>query len=527
MKILVPVRESSDPQNDGQGPAYQMDVVRGYLRSQGERFKDYEIVFKRYTQSTTYTDYEARKDFQDILLNLEAGDIPAFADSSRFSRNVAPSVQFLNDLLKAGKVRFMIVSERTFDLNNDTDFSDLIKIMADEHRTSREWFKKGKKGKIAWRDLGYFIGGPRPFGYNLNRIRLGQRWRTVYEVNEEDKKIYLIIINLYLNEGLSTTDVAIELNKRDYKSPKGMEWQSGTILRILKNDIFYGRQDDKGNWIAPPLIDKPTWDKIQTVLTKNLKRGKGAKPKEMVPLRDLLECSCGSGKLQYANQLIDGAHKDQYHYKYFYCKHNTGSKVNKVPKCPIRLDAGEIINLILEAVADDLGSEERLKGLFKASMDFFFVNGTEIETAVADKKKEIAKEDSRIAKLIDLYDKTDDMTLAEYSARKRPHIDKKIQLTEELERLQEKLKAGSQKEKDMAAIQNYLPAKVKEMSDYPQEIIAFWLDLLIDRVIITPIKAGYSYKIEYAIDIDRILGEDIENIEDNAFFKPHITPQYP
>lgn len=373
-KILEVIRESSDGQNDGSGPEQQQEKLEMFFASQS-RFKGFEIVVKKYVQSTFDTEFEARRDYQDILSHLQNDDIPAFADTSRFSRFFKPSFQFITKLQEEGKVKFIIVDERIFDLNNHIDFTDLVKSMADEQRNSRTWFDKGKNGRASWRRKGFYIGGPIPPGYSIKKVLIGKKERSQYVIDQEKAtKIYLRIADMFFDQSKSCNDIAVTFNiekiptsgrfknsQSKWFKDKGQFWTGETIRQILRNPFYKGKIVN-GQVVIPALITEEHWNKIQQEMTR--RRKCGGTPKKMFLLRGLLRCGrCGS-TLCVVDTVQKRMTKENYVYSKYTCGCRNLEKVYKpyVKECDLppvhikRLD-----EIVWNRVSITLLSEDALK----------------------------------------------------------------------------------------------------------------------------------------------------------------------
>ena len=142
-------------------------------------------------------------------------------------------------------------------------------------------------------------------------------------IDEDEKSIFLKLVDLYLNSGYGTNQLANWLNensiptktskvfKNGYTLKKGVsnrkrtthktdnEWNPGTINSMFKNELYYGKRKFKigeGTYEyvdCDPIIDKNTFDKIQKLRTTNAIMKK-KEDKYFYLLKDLLICQCGA-----------------------------------------------------------------------------------------------------------------------------------------------------------------------------------------------------------------------------------------
>ena len=97
----------------------------------------------------------------------------------------------------------------------------------------------------------------------------------------------------------SLPEIRRHLDSRGFKRARGGRLTTGTLRRMLRNEIYCGRLvvpkwglDGAGSW--QPIVDRQTWLKAQRMLDSN---GATAVPKQQArpdfPLRRFVRCTCG------------------------------------------------------------------------------------------------------------------------------------------------------------------------------------------------------------------------------------------
>ncbi|GFN32386.1 recombinase family protein [Paenibacillus xylaniclasticus] len=135
-------------------------------------------------------------------------------------------------------------------------------------------------------------------------------------VNEEEKAVYLKMVDLLLNQDKTCSDIARILSRK-HPAPKKSKWYQTTVSRILNNPLytgtyFYGKTETiqshgkkttikkpKEEWYKidiPRYIDEETYNRILIKLKKNSKNSsKMGRPSDDYLLKGIVKCGrCGA-----------------------------------------------------------------------------------------------------------------------------------------------------------------------------------------------------------------------------------------
>ena len=198
------------------------------------------------------------------------------------------------------------------DTTSDTgDFTiKLLSLLSElERKTIRA---RTKSGRVASFRAGKSFPGRVPYGY------LWDKDNKIIDIDTERAEIYQKIVDMYLNDHLSTTFVADELKKMGIETPgsrynkenKTIEWTDTMVGRILHNTAYYGKathlqkgyetdfskktgrpynrkvnkpnDSDPITFTFPKLIFKERWDDIQKRIAYNKSKPKKARKKDAV-----------------------------------------------------------------------------------------------------------------------------------------------------------------------------------------------------------------------------------------------------
>jgi site-specific DNA recombinase len=202
----------------------------------------------------------------------------------------------------------LYVNNQKYDFDNKMDrlLFGVLSIVNEFENHQR--FEKGLMGKIKILEDDKHWGGTIPFGYDKDKDgRLIPHKFT--------SKMLKMIFQQYV-KGKSINKIGNKLEELNVWTQRGnKKWNDNSIRLILKNELYYlgkmkfevktlkGKSKEycreKGLLVekiinCPPLVDKETFDKVQSMMSKNRKSSK--RPIEnKVLLRGLIRCgNCGS-----------------------------------------------------------------------------------------------------------------------------------------------------------------------------------------------------------------------------------------
>ena len=116
-KLWKIIRVSTEAQRKKEGPAVQNEAIDKFIASQ-EKYKGYEIMMREYSQSSTEPKFlEDRPDLIEILSFIEDGDIVAYYNMERLSREDSVRSEFVQRLIHKKGVHYLIVSNKEYDLH--------------------------------------------------------------------------------------------------------------------------------------------------------------------------------------------------------------------------------------------------------------------------------------------------------------------------------------------------------------------------------------------------------------------------
>ena len=178
-------------------------------------------------------DYK-RDNFMRMIQDALEGKIDLILTKSvsRFARNTVDSLKYIRKLKEKNiGVYFEEEGINTLEMSGELLITILSAVAQQESETISSHVLLGFNMK---KERGEIIAFSKCLGYKYN-----YETRTM-EINKEEAEIVKYIFNRYC-EGMGATNIAKELTKSKYKTPRGSsKWCESTIRGILKNEKYKG-----------------------------------------------------------------------------------------------------------------------------------------------------------------------------------------------------------------------------------------------------------------------------------------------
>ena len=304
-RVAIYIRLSRDDGNiESDSIVSQRSLLKRYIKE-----NNYNLVEEYVDDGFTGTNFE-RPAFKKMIKDIELGKINMIItkDMSRLGRDYIGTGELIEKYFPDRNVRYIAINDGidTFLDNTNNDIAPFKAIMNDMY--AKDISKKVKTSLHSRMKDGLYVSGRCPFGYmkdpdNKNHLI----------INDEQAEIVKLIFDLAL-EGNTYHFIAQELTRRKIKTPasyynyvwntkctnsfcvsqdKGV-WVDTTIKAILTNQIYVGdsvqgktkkinyklkrtvKTNPKEYIIVEnthePIIDRNTFNYVQTLLPKNVKR---------------------------------------------------------------------------------------------------------------------------------------------------------------------------------------------------------------------------------------------------------------
>ena len=273
-------------------------MLQNYIKSHKD---DFDLINEYIDENYTGTNFN-RPEFKSMMKDIENGLINCVIckDLSRFGRDYIEAGRYLERVFPEYDVRFIAINDNIDSLKQAYDMLLPVKNVFNQQYASDISTKVQTAFKTK-QTMGSFIGAFASYGYSKD---LNNRNKLV--IDEYASQIVKRIFQIYL-DGYGKIKIAKVLNEdgilcpSEYKAQNGLNYTNGqkignttywtypTIHRLLSNEMYIGNMVQnkterrmkgkakalpKDKWIVvknthPPIINKITWDKVQTLLNKN------------------------------------------------------------------------------------------------------------------------------------------------------------------------------------------------------------------------------------------------------------------
>lgn len=235
MNVVLYARVSSDKQaeKDLSIPA-QLKALRQHALSRKWN------IFKEFIDEAESARSADRPAFQEMIAEAKQKNPPFSAilvwKLNRFARNREDSIIY-KSLLRRKGIQVISINEQIDDTASGKLLEGLLEVIDEFYSVNlaQDTIRGMKENAMR----GFLNGGKGAFGYRLKKVSANGQEKRTYEINEAEAPIVREIFKLCI-EGEGAKDIALILNKKDYKKPSGKEWRSNSVAYILRNEAYTG-----------------------------------------------------------------------------------------------------------------------------------------------------------------------------------------------------------------------------------------------------------------------------------------------
>lgn len=264
MKTGIYIRVSTDEQaKEGYSIPAQRNRLEAFCVSQG-----WDIIGFYVDEGISAKDTN-RPELQRMLKHIENGIIECVLvyRLDRLTRSVRDLYELL-DVFEKHDCKFKSATE-VYDTTTPMGrlFITIVAALAQwERENLGERVRMGMQEKA---EEGKWVVNTPPYGYDIDKEN------DALVINENEAVIIRKIFNMYLS-GMGTHKIAYTLNQNGIETKKQSAWMGNTVRQMLRNPIYkgtmrYNYRVNKENYfevdgVAPVIIDKETFDKVQAVI---------------------------------------------------------------------------------------------------------------------------------------------------------------------------------------------------------------------------------------------------------------------
>jgi len=287
------LRVSSKKQKDNYSIPYQADVFLEEIKKYGfkantkhlERisekykgehqiinFRGKSLVYLEDGVSATSFNQDRSEEYSRMISDAKTGnyDVLLAIKVDRMARDQEQSLGMVRVLNKENGIRVIIPEDRidTDDKSWKDDYELRAWLASREGRQIKFRMDSGRKRKMKDKRR----VGDWPFGYTPIKDDTG-KWNGLLEKNEEQAHWVTEIFRWYVDDGLSTGKIAKRLNEKGIRTKPGTEWCGDSIIYLLSNETYTGRQSRKHladkydtdipDFECPPIISKKQFQKVR------------------------------------------------------------------------------------------------------------------------------------------------------------------------------------------------------------------------------------------------------------------------
>ncbi len=363
----------------------QVDKIKKYCE-----LKNYQLVDMFIDEGFTASNMK-RPRLLDLLNSLDKIDAIVFTRLDRFSRNVLEANKMLATLQK-NSVSMIAIEEEDI---NTTDADGLFMFQLKVSLAEREIKKTSERIRSVFEykiKEGQVISGVTALGYKIATVDGIKRMVK----DEDEAPIVMDIFNYFLK--YQSIRVVTDLINKKYDIKKSYQ----VYNHLLKNEIYIGKYRNNDNFVDP-YIDKDTFDKIQKLITKNIRTGD---KKFTYIFSGLIRCPECKKLLTGTRTLYRGRYYYYYrcnrHYISKWCSMNKSCSENLIEKYLLEnietLVSDRIAYIKSVEPADNVNIEKEIKSL-RAELDNLNYIFMKKRISVAEYDRLYEKTESKIKKL--------------------------------------------------------------------------------------------------------------------------------
>lgn len=302
-RIAIYCRVSSDDQKEKDTIDNQVDILNTYIEMKDDLEKYDEYLDDGVSGTIPFQERSCGK---KLIEDAKRGLFDAILvwKIDRFGRDTLSGLSAV-ELLRQYNIEIISVTE-PFDLNTPTGRFQFITYLNMAELERNNILDRMFLGATRAAKQGKWLGGIVPYGYFVNKDKY-------LEINEIEAVVVRKIFDMYVNDNLSSLDIAVFLNssgidcnyasrgtgKKNITEKKSL-WSTSTIQRILRSSTYmgiheYGKRASRRKETifreVPAIIPEEVFEKATYTRKENIKYSKRNSPNRIFLLRTMVKCA--------------------------------------------------------------------------------------------------------------------------------------------------------------------------------------------------------------------------------------------
>lgn len=271
----------------------------------------------------------ARPEIQRLLQDVQDGKWQGclVTEISRLARGDSIDQGIVMQTFKYSRAVIVVYPGQIYNPQNDFDETALemsLFLSRQEYKMMRRRMQAGRAASVR---EGHYVGGKRPYGYQVVKIK-GNKGYTLQQIPEE-ARIVRQAFSWYLYDGLGATAIAKRLNAMGSRTYNGCLWDAGNVRHMLFLPVYAGfvqwyKREERpaiidgrkiktrpfseryilAKGLHEPIVTEEEFQRVRQIAESNRCRPVAQRYAIQTPLAGLIKCSfCGKAMIRHTSAM--------------------------------------------------------------------------------------------------------------------------------------------------------------------------------------------------------------------------------
>jgi site-specific DNA recombinase len=468
MKIAaLYARVSTTKQQLNENIASQIAALKDYAAQH-----DYQISPQEIYQDDGYSGSTLDRPALDRLRDAVAqGRVEAviILSPDRLARQFAYQYIVVEEFERAG-CKVVFINHRFGSTPAERMLQEMTGVFAEYERALIT--ERCRRGRLHKARSGKVVISVAPYGYTY--MPRSEHCSGELLVNDAEAGVVRQIFQWLIDGQLSVSEITQRLNQSGFRTRRGNKWQRGTVINLLRNEVYAGtyyynrkrtvpaKQQNRsrlgsprkhhisaalrpeGEWIAvqvTPVIDQETWDAARRQLKLNQERAGRNNKKRDYLLKGLLVCGCCNLRMRGTTR---GTVRPQR--RYACSRYGALPEIDSTP-CSNRVISADIIEeIVWQSITELLRDPDLLMTQYRQRQEPGFSATQQLEQLRLERRLSVLRCEAQ--RLIDAY-QTGVIELDELTERRARLTDECAHMEAQIDRLRQ-LEQEQQRQVDLS-----------------------------------------------------------------------------